>query len=131
MKRKNEGKSPLFAIESVCGKARAGRLFGMETPALLSQTSLGSPPFLTEDLVAELPSLKAFALSFCDMHSIRNEAAACESLRKYLNSTAQLLFLTTRDPIAFPVSRVCRWPLLCADGSISCAFGGNTGSKQH
>jgi hypothetical protein len=92
----------LFVVESVCGEARAGRMLGMETPALLSQTFMGSPPFLTEEMIKQMPALHGMALSFCDMRGISQEAASSPSLRKYLNSNAQALFLTTRDPIAFP-----------------------------
>jgi hypothetical protein len=101
-KRVREDEST-FSIESVCGEARTGRMMGLETPALLSQTFMGSPPFLNEEMIKEMPSLKGLALSYCDMRGISEQAAASESLRKYLNSNAQLLFLTTRDPVAFPV----------------------------
>ena len=74
----NSGRTMSFVVKGKCPEgsgARRGLLAGcVHTPALLTQTHAGAPPFLLPDAVHELPGLDGFCVSFSDMYPYAAES---------------------------------------------------------
>ena len=68
-----------FEVRSSAGSARCGILArNIRTPALISQTHLGAPPFLLPADVDRMPELDALSATFSDVHALQLEAQKCE-----------------------------------------------------
>ena len=121
-----------FEIQRTCAEgsgARRGLLAGrVHTPALLSQTHAGAPPFLLPAGVAALPGLDGLCVSFSDMYPYAKAIAACNGeeekkgggggggLASFTAQADHALFVSCRDPGYVPV-KANEVGGICVDGA--------------
>ena len=95
-----------FEVHSSAGSARCGILAGsIRTPALISQTHIGAPPFLLPADVDRMPELDALGVTFSDVYALQREAQKCDGGLRELAVQRLPLFLTGRDPAVNLVGR--------------------------
>eukprot|EP00936_MAST-01D_sp_MAST-1D-sp1_P001273 g1273.t1 len=95
-----------FEVRSSAGSARCGILArNIRTPALISQTHLGAPPFLLPADVDRMPELDALSATFSDVHALQLEAQKCEGGLRELAVQKLPLLLIGRDPAMNLVGR--------------------------
>ena len=95
-----------FEVHSSAGSARCGILGRtIRTPALISQTHVGAPPFLLPTDVDRMPELDALSATFSDVHALQREAQKCGGGLRELVVQKLPLFLTGRDPAINLVGR--------------------------